>query len=116
MQHLIYAWRTLMMWRRERVGRTLTAVEAGAKKERACGVDPTVVREAVGEVPVWTRRWSVRRDIEVDAEEEQTCDVDLAAVGEVIDVDPTAMETVEERAGGSEMIPPGLGFKGQPCS
>jgi hypothetical protein len=41
-----------MAWRRERVGRTSTALKAGMEKKQVCGVDPV----AVGEVPVWTRR------------------------------------------------------------
>jgi hypothetical protein len=45
------------------VGRTSTAVEMGAEKERARGVDPAAVREAVGEAPAWTRRWSGRRSV-----------------------------------------------------
>jgi hypothetical protein len=72
-------------WRRERVGRTLTTVEAGAEKERVHGVDLTAVGEAVGDAgmdptavgeavdvasrqtrsrsehAVWTRRRSGRR-------------------------------------------------------
>jgi hypothetical protein len=47
-------------WRRERVGRTLTTVEAGAEKERTRIVDLAAVGEAVGEALVWTQRWSGR--------------------------------------------------------
>jgi hypothetical protein len=46
------------MWRRERVGRTSTPMEAGAEKERVHGVDSAAVEEAV------------KRGVEADAEEE----------------------------------------------
>jgi hypothetical protein len=56
--------------RRERVGRTSTAMEVGVEKERACGVDLAAVGEAAGAASrrmrrrsgraVWTRRWSGR--------------------------------------------------------
>jgi hypothetical protein len=42
-------------WRRERVGRTLTTVEACAEKEQAHDVDLAAVEDAVGEAPTWTR-------------------------------------------------------------
>jgi hypothetical protein len=48
-------------WMRERVGRTLTAVEVGVEKDRACGMDLAVVGEAGGEAPAWTQRLSCRR-------------------------------------------------------
>jgi hypothetical protein len=42
-------------WRRERVGRTSTVVEASTEKERARGVELAAVRKAVGEAPARTR-------------------------------------------------------------
>jgi hypothetical protein len=50
-----------MVCRRERVKRTLTAVEAGVEKERACDVDPLVVREAVSAAPMLTWWWLRRQ-------------------------------------------------------
>jgi hypothetical protein len=38
------------VWRRERVGRTSTAVEVGTKKERRRGMDLAAVREAIDAV------------------------------------------------------------------
>jgi hypothetical protein len=59
------------IWRRKRVGRTSTVVEAGVEKEWERGVDLTVVDEVVGVasrrtqrrsgLTVWTRRWSGRQ-------------------------------------------------------
>jgi hypothetical protein len=76
----IYAWRTSTVWRRERVGRTLMAVEANTKKERACSVNSAVVREAVSEAPAWIQwRWR-QRGIEADAEDERAHGVDPTTV------------------------------------
>jgi hypothetical protein len=52
------------MWRRERVGRISTAVEA------------------VSEAVVWTRRWWRRHGVEAHAEEERARGVNLVAVGD----------------------------------
>jgi hypothetical protein len=48
------------VWRRERVKRTSTVVEAGAEKEQMRDVDPAAVGEAVGVASRWTRRRSGR--------------------------------------------------------
>jgi hypothetical protein len=45
-----------MAWRRERVGRISTVVEAGAEKERVHDVDPAMVEKTVSEALTWTRR------------------------------------------------------------
>jgi hypothetical protein len=64
------------VWRRKRVERTSMAVEAGAEKEGARGVDPAAVGEAVGETPAWTQhRWR-QRSIKADMEEERARSVD----------------------------------------
>jgi hypothetical protein len=128
-------------------GRTLTAVEA-------VGEDPAAIGEAVAwtrrwwrrrgtKAVAWTRRRWRRRDIETHEEEERSCGVNLAAVGD----SPTwtrrrsvihrrgpssgrggsrwgpddygGVEAVEERAG--TWVPAkrrrivALGFKGQTC-
>jgi hypothetical protein len=73
-----------MVWRRERVGRTSTVVEVGVDKERARGVDPAAVREAVGEAPAWNQRRWRRHGIEADAKEDRARSVDPTAVGEAV--------------------------------
>jgi hypothetical protein len=92
-----------MASRRERVGRTSTAVEAGVKKEWAHSVDPAMVGEAL----TWTQRWWRRRSVEADAEEEWAHGMDPAAVGEAV----KAWRRSMSGADGDEMIPPRLGFK-----
>jgi hypothetical protein len=74
--------------------------------------------EEVGKAPAWTRhRWRWR-GVEVGMEEERTRGVDPAAVGEapVWTRLRSARRSRSGRMGGGKMIPPGLGFKEQPCN
>jgi hypothetical protein len=55
-----------------------------------------------------------------NVEEERVHGVNLVAVGEVVGEDPMTVEAwggrgVGGHAGGGEMVPTGLGFKGQSC-
>jgi hypothetical protein len=50
-------------WRRERVGRTSTVMEAGVEKERVRGMDLAKVGEVVGEAPALTQLRLGRRSV-----------------------------------------------------
>jgi hypothetical protein len=97
-----------------------------------CGLDLV----AIGEASTWTPRRCRRRGVVADAEEEQAHGMNLAVIGEAVGEaltwtrwrlgrqsavgeDSTFVETwggrgAGGRAGGGEMVPIGLGFKGQP--
>jgi hypothetical protein len=83
----------------------------------ARGVDPM----AVGEAPAWTQWWWRRHGVEADAEEERERGVNPVTIREAVGVDLMAVREAGGgrgaggRAGGGEMVPTRLGFKGKPC-
>jgi hypothetical protein len=71
------------------------------------GMDPVAVGEVVGEMPAWTQQWWRWCGIKAGSEEEQARGMNPAAVKEAWRWSRSGC------AGGGELKPPGLGFKGQ---